>query len=130
MTQPNQFAPGKPATLTKSSAGSGDPAPPAAGPRARLGDILFGWAFAPRAGLATLIFLAALGAALVAAEYVRPRAGLRLPFEDQAGFYAAVGGGAVAGVLLVAAALRWLLVREHPYPEDLFEPEARDDDHA
>jgi hypothetical protein len=111
--------------------GSGDgvgPAPLRA--RARLGDALVGWAFAPRVGLGALAALAAFGAALVAAEYARPRAGLRLPFEDQPGFYAAVAAGAVAAALLIAAALNWLLVRERPYPDDLFDPEPRDDDHA
>ena len=99
-------------------------------PRAPLGDLLFGWAFGARAGLLALAALAGTGAALVIGEYANPRAGLRLPFEDQPGFYAAVGAGAVIALLLIAAGLRWALVREDPYPADLFDPEARDDTHA
>jgi hypothetical protein len=97
---------------------------------------IFGWAFTPRAGLLTLGVISALGALLVVGEYIQPRAGLRMPFEEQPGFYAAVGAGAVASVLLVAAALRWLLVHADPYAEkpapaaSVNEKEGRDDDHA
>ena len=79
---------------------------------------LLGWAFGPRAGLIFIGACGAVGAVLVGSEYVRPRLGLRLPFEEQAGFYAAVGAGAVAAALLVASALRWLLVRTDPYTDE------------
>lgn len=95
-----------------------------------LAKLLFGWTFQRGGGTIALITLALIGLSFVAAEVARPRNGLGLPFEESPGFYAEVGAGAVIGLMLVAAALKWALLQPAPYPPEAIDQEGRDDDHA
>ena len=90
---------------------------------------LLGWAFGARGAAVIIVVLAAICAAAVTLEFAHPRFGLRLPLEAQPGFYAAVGAGAISAALLVSAALRWLLLRDDPYTDEM-ERERVDGDHA
>jgi hypothetical protein len=102
---------------------------PDAPPPTPLAMSLLGWAFTARSGAVVTGALAVLGAGLVAGEYAHPRDGLRLPFEGQPGFYAALGVGAIVAALVAVAGLRWLLVQNNPYPDEDDRDKVQDGDH-
>jgi hypothetical protein len=97
---------------------------------APLARVLFGWTRVPGIALSLLAGLGILGAGLVAAEFMRPRMGLQLPYESQPGFYAAFGMGAVVAVALAGALIRWLVEREHPYTDETLDSPPKGDGSA